>query len=107
MKGKKFGMRVRQLRKQAGISQREAAQKVGIDFTYLSKIESGIMPPPSEKVIIKLAKVLDADKDELITLAGKVPSDLSQILKNKEILQFLRSGDRHKLIQSLREKEEE
>ncbi len=107
MKVQKFGKRLRELRKQAGMNQREVASKVKIDFTYLSKIESGALSPPSEKVITKLAEVLDADKDELITLAGKVPSDLSQILKNKEILQFLRSGDRHKLIRLLQEKEKE
>ncbi len=98
MKSSKFGMRLRELRKQADMSQREVAERVRIDFTYLSKIESGVVSPPSEKVITKLAKVLGADKDELITLGGKVPSDLSKILKEKEVLRFLRSGDSHKLI---------
>jgi len=105
MKHNKFGIRVRELRKRTGISQREAAKKVGIDFTYLSKIESGIVLPPSEKVITKLAKVLDADKDELITLAGKVPSDLSQILQDKELIKFLRSGDRGEIVQKWRREE--
>lgn len=103
----KFGIRLRELRKQTGMSQREVASKVKIDFTYLSKIESGVMPPPSEKVIMKLAKVLNADKDELITLAGKVPSDLSQILRDKEIVQILRSGDRDKLTRFFEEKKKE
>lgn len=103
----KFGIRLRELRKETGMSQREVASKVKIDFTYLSKIESGVMPPPSEKVITKLAKVLCADKDELITLAGKVPSDLSQILKDKEIIQILRSGDRDKLTQFFMEKKKD
>lgn len=103
----KFGIRLRELRKKTGMSQREVAGKVGIDFTYLSKIESGVMSPPSEKVITKLAKVLDADRDELITLAGKVPSDLSRILKDKEIVQILRSGNRDKLAQFFKEKKDE
>ena len=102
-----FGSKLRELRKQAGMSQREVAEKVKIDFTYLSKIESGVMDPPSQKVIVKLAEVLNADRDELITLAGKVPSDLAQILKDKEVLKFLRSSDSQKLIQSWKEKETE
>jgi transcriptional regulator with XRE-family HTH domain len=103
----KFGIRLRQLRKETGMSQREVANRVNIDFTYLSKIESGVMPPPSEKVIAKLAKVLGADKDELITLAGKVPSDLSRILRDKEIVQILRSGDRDKLTRFFEEKKKD
>ena len=92
METQEFGARLRELRKQAGLSQRELADKVKINFTYLSKIESGVMPPPSEKVILRLAEVLNIDKDELMTLAGKIPSDIVQILKNREALQFLRSA---------------
>ncbi len=91
METKKFGARLKELREQAGLNQRELASKVGINFTYLSKIESGVMPPPSEKVILRLAEVLNADTDELMTLAGKVPPDIAQMLKNGKILQRLRS----------------
>ena len=96
-----FGARLRELRKRSGMSQRELAQKVKIDFTYLSKIESGRLSPPSEKVITKLAEVLGANKDELIVLAGKVPSDLAKILTNKEILVFLRSNNSSEIIRSI------
>jgi len=103
----KFGKRIRELRKKASMNQREVASKVGINFTYLSKIEGGVMPPPSEDKIIKLAKVLNADKDELITLADKVPSDLAQILKNRRVVQFLRSSSSHEINQLLKERERE
>lgn len=71
METREFGARIKELREQAGLSQGELADKVKINFTYLSKIESGVMPPPSEKVILRLAEVLDTDRDELMTLAGK------------------------------------
>ncbi len=89
---KKFGKRLRELRTQAGMTLTELAGKCNIDFTYLSKIENGVLPPPSEKVIIQLAEILDTDKDELLTLAGKVPPDIAEILKSREALQLLRSG---------------
>ena len=101
MEIRKFGTRLRELRKQAGLRQRELAGKIGVDFTYLSKIESGVMPPPSEKVILRLADVLNADKDELMTLAGKIPSDIAQMLKSREALQFLRSDRTQKKIRQL------
>ena len=91
MEIKEFGVRLRELRKQAGLTQRELADRVNVDFSYLSKIESGAVPPPSEKVILQLVEALNADKDELTILAGKIPPDIAQILKNPETLQHLRS----------------
>ncbi|MFC2021850.1 helix-turn-helix domain-containing protein [Chloroflexota bacterium] len=105
METKEFGARLKELREQAGLSQGQLADKVGVNFTYLSKIESGVMPPPSEKVILRLAEVLDADRDELITLAGKVPSDIAEMLKSRGNLQLLRSGRTHKKIRSANKKE--
>lgn len=95
-----FGTRLKELRKQTGLSQRDLADRVGIDFTYLSKIENQKVEPPSELVIRRLARDLAAllavDEtelaDELITLAGKIPSDLAQTLsQHPEALRFLRS----------------
>lgn len=85
-----FGERVRELRKAQGMSQRELADRAGIDFTYLSKIENGRMEPPSEQVIRSVAEELDADADELIVLADKFPSDLAQELKTPERVKALR-----------------
>jgi len=104
MKYSAFGVRIRELRKEIGISQREVADKVGIDFTYLSKIESGDMNPPSQEVIRRLALVLGVDSDELITLAGKVPTDLDPILKDKTIFAFLRSSESRKIINDWKRK---
>jgi len=88
---KRFGIRLRELRIKAGMTLRELAGVVNIDFTYLSKIETGITPPPSEKVILQLAEALDADKDELLTLAGRIPPDIAEILKDPKALAMLRS----------------
>ncbi|MFH1031675.1 MAG: helix-turn-helix domain-containing protein, partial [Chloroflexota bacterium] len=90
MQNKQFGMRIRELRQQARLSQRELSKKVGIDFTYLSKMENGLLPPPSEKVIQRLAETLGINKDELLSLGGKIPSDIAEMLKNPEILERLR-----------------
>lgn len=95
-----FAARLQALRKQVGLSQRDLAGRVNIDFTYLSKIETKNVKPPSEAVIRSLAHELAAKlgmdevelSDELITMAGKIPSDLAQILAdNPAALRFLRS----------------
>ena len=86
-----FGSRLRQLRV-GKFNQRELAEKVGVDFTYLSKIENGKMPPPSEEVIIKLANELGADADELLQLARKVPEDIKTVInRSPGMPAFLRS----------------
>jgi PAS domain S-box-containing protein len=74
-----FGQRLRQLRKARGMTQRELAQKTAISFAYVSKVETGVMPPPRQKIILALARALgagNADTDELFGLARKMPPDL-------------------------------
>ncbi len=95
-----FGDRLRELRIAAHLSQRELARRVEIDYTYLSKIENGRVGPPSEAVLNKLAYALadalghDATDlaYDLILLAGKFPSDLSQTLaQHPQAISYLRS----------------
>jgi transcriptional regulator with XRE-family HTH domain len=71
---------------------------VGVDFSYLSKIENGILPPPSEKVILKLAEALHADQDDLFALAGRVPADIAPLLRNRKTLDLLRSERTRKKV---------
>jgi XRE family transcriptional regulator of biofilm formation len=80
---KTFGERIRKLREQQNISLRELAKKVGITAGYLSQLERNITLAglPSEENIIKMAKALNTDETELILLAGKLPSDMTDMLK--------------------------
>lgn len=106
-----FGRTVRDARKRRGISQKQLAEIAGIDFTYLSKIENDRMPPPSEKTIRAMAVELATDPDELLRLAGKVPSDLAEFLvRDPDAIRYLRSfqGDietRAAWAESLRKRE--
>lgn len=71
-----FGKRIRQLRQAKKLTLRDLAAKVGVGFTYLSKIENHKLEvghSPSEVLIHKLAVELDADEEELLLLAEKVP----------------------------------
>ena len=85
-----FGQRLRELRNCKGLTQKELADRVGVSFTYVSKLETGALSPPREKTILALANVLDGDLDELFGLAKKLPSRLlGQI--NPEVTRVLRS----------------
>jgi HTH-type transcriptional regulator, competence development regulator len=70
-----FGGRIRELRKRKGISLRDFADQIKIDFTYLSKIENGKVDPPSEEKIRSMAHMLEVNPETLLDLAGKISSE--------------------------------
>jgi HTH-type transcriptional regulator, competence development regulator len=91
--GQGFGATIRALRERRRIGLRQFARTIGVSATYLSKIERGEMPPPAEDRVKEIARLLGQDPDELLALAGKVASDLNEIIRNRprETASFLRS----------------
>lgn len=89
----KFGQTVRRLRKAKGFSLRKFAGIIGMSPTYLSRIERDEFAPPAEEKVIAIAEALDQDRDELLALAGRVASDLPDIIKRhpREMATFIRS----------------
>ncbi len=78
----KFGDVIRELREAKDYSQRQFAIALDITPTYMSKIERGEFPPPSEEVIKKMSRLLGCDTDELLAHANKVDSELLAIIQN-------------------------
>lgn len=77
-----FGKLIREARKDKGYSQRELSKLLGLDFTYLSKLENDRTDySPKEDVIRSLARNLDLDEEELIFLAGRIPQQDENFLK--------------------------
>jgi transcriptional regulator with XRE-family HTH domain len=92
-----LGQKIKALRKAKGLSQRTVAAEVGINFTYLSKIENDkvdFAAFPSEETIRKLAKVLEADVDELLLMAEKIPDHIRQrVLERPEAFRMIAKLD--------------
>ncbi|MDA9857495.1 helix-turn-helix domain-containing protein [Rubripirellula sp.] len=81
-----FGERIRELRKAKTWTLRDLAPKVGVGFTYLSKVENGRLDfgdYPSAALIRRLAEALEADEDELLLLAGRVPESIRKRLRER------------------------
>lgn len=77
-----FGELIRQARKDLKFSQRELAKLLKIDFTYLSKLENQRADyAPKEDVIRGLAQHLKLNEEELIFLAGRIPQQEEDLLK--------------------------
>jgi transcriptional regulator with XRE-family HTH domain len=56
--GPALGARIKELRKQAGISQEELADRAGMHWTYLSDLERGRQTPTLD-MVNRLARGLD------------------------------------------------
>ncbi len=63
---KQFGSRVKELRKQAGWSQKDLAGKLNTSLPQLNKYEGGFSMPPAEK-LLQLAELFDTTVDYLLT----------------------------------------
>jgi HTH-type transcriptional regulator, competence development regulator len=86
-----FGGTIKRLRREHELTQRRVAEKLGIDVTYLSKLENGRGEMPSEKLVRELAAELGADQEELLALAGRVPNEIRELaLEDVEFARFLR-----------------
>ena len=77
-----LGALIKNARKKQGFSQRKLAEKIGMDFTYISKLENNrVLYPPSETAIRAIAQTLDLNEEELIFLAGRIPECNFPLLK--------------------------
>jgi transcriptional regulator with XRE-family HTH domain len=75
-----FGATLRDRRRAAGLTQRELADRSGLDFSYISKLENGRLPPPAADTVVTICRILRVPPEELLALTGKLPSDVQAAL---------------------------
>ena len=96
-----FGERIRELRQLKTLTLRGLAKKVRVTFTYLSKIENQKLSfgeYPSVDLIVRLARVLDADADELLLLAEKIPEAIrKRVLERPDVFRKMATLDDKRL----------
>ena len=101
-----LGERIRELRQAKQLTLRVLAAKVGVGFTYISKIENHKLEDghcPSENLIRKLAAELDGDEEELFLLAEKVPEPIrKRVCERPDVFRVLAGLDDITLDQLLR-----
>ncbi len=108
-----FGDHLRDVRKRLRqedrrYSLRQVAKRIDVEPSYLSKIERGEVAPPSEATTVKLAKELGEDPDVLLAMAGKVSSDLQEIIRKRpelfaELIRQLKKAPDHAILKVVRE----
>jgi transcriptional regulator with XRE-family HTH domain len=108
-----FGDHVRERREakraaDPAFSLRKVAEAVGVEPSYLSKVERGIEAPPSEAKIVALAEALGEDQDVLLALAGKVASDVVDAIRKRpalfgRLVRELKNAPDHAVLRIVRE----
>lgn len=108
-----FGDHVRERREakraeNPAFSLRKVAEAVGVEPSYLSKVERGIEAPPSEAKIVALADALGEDRDVLLALAGKVATDVVEAIRRRpvlfgQLLRELKNVPDHAVLRIVRE----
>jgi transcriptional regulator with XRE-family HTH domain len=108
-----FGNYIREKRenlrqKDKRYSLRQVAFRIGIEPSYLSKIERGDPAPLSERKIIALAKELNEDQDVLLALSGKISRDLQEIIRRRpqlfaQLIRDLKDLPDHAVLRVVRE----
>ena len=111
-----FGQYIREQRlhlqhDNANYSLRRVAERVGLEPSYLSKIERGVFAPPSEGAIRRLAQELHLDADVLLAMAGKLSTDLQEIIMQRpqlfgQLLRELKTMPDHAILRIAREIED-
>jgi transcriptional regulator with XRE-family HTH domain len=86
-----FGEILRQLRRQRGQGIKSLAPELGVDYSYLSKLETGAINPSAE-FVSRVANYFGYDENRLLLSAGKVPNEIVAILRKNpdEAISFLR-----------------
>lgn len=89
-------------------SVRQVAERIGVEPSFLSKVERGETAPPSEERIVALARVLNEDPDVLLAMAGKVSSDLQRAIRKRPelfaaLIRQLKDAPDHAVLRLVRE----
>jgi transcriptional regulator with XRE-family HTH domain len=93
-----FGHTLKEKRRAAGLSQRQLAERVGVDFSYISKLENDRLPAPAADTVVRIAGCLQCPAEELLAAAKKMPAGLSDILVSEPAaVRFLQEASRMRL----------
>ena len=94
-----FGKTLERIRRSKGMTQREVATTIGMDFSYFSRLENDRFDSkPTRETIDKIANALNCTEDErsqLLNAAGRIDEELEQATRRaaaeKKLGQLFRS----------------
>lgn len=74
-----FGQTLKRIRMEKGLTQRDIARKIDMDFSYYSRLEGDRVGEPTRETVIELCRGINATPDEqneLLATAGRVGEEM-------------------------------
>lgn len=89
------GERIKRLRKNANLTQTELAEKLGLQFSAISKYENELVPLPQEN-LLKLSKIFSVSTDYILTGKDTItePIEIAASMKDKADLSQMSDKDK-------------
>lgn len=96
---KAFGIRLKELRKQKGWTQKQVANLLDVRYSHLNKYESGMHIPPIER-LIQLADIFGVSLDYLVmgTPIEDTPIKSDILFRRFKILEHFKPDDQDTVI---------
>jgi len=96
---KAFGKRIKQLRKEKGLTQKELANQIASSHAQLNKYESGLNTPPLDRILL-LAEVLESSTDYLIAGSerGEPPIHNQRLIQRFQNIEDFSTDERETVI---------
>lgn len=80
-----FGKTLQRIRRAKGPTQRDVADKIGMDYSYFSRLENDRFDSkPTRETIDKIAEALECteeERGELLAAAGRVDEELERVTR--------------------------
>jgi transcriptional regulator with XRE-family HTH domain len=85
-----FGKRLHELRKQNNLTLEAVGKKLGVSKGYLSGIENGMVRPPKDRIIRKMARFFGTGEMDLLKIAwlDRMPPDVREVFSKALGLQY-------------------
>jgi transcriptional regulator with XRE-family HTH domain len=81
-----FGTFIRNKRLEKGYTLRKFSELIDISATYISRMERDEIDPPGEGKINAMANLLSIDPEQLVFMAGKLPSKVKTMVIDRPAL---------------------
>ena len=78
-----FGSVLRDQRRKRKLTVSHLASLSGMSASYLSRIEHGQLPPPSAKMMHRLAMALNIEVGALQSAAGRIPERVMAVIRDR------------------------
>jgi len=103
-----FAQMVRKAREQLGLTQTEVANLIGVDYSYVSKIEREVIPPPTRPKVLAWLDVLKitdpAERLDYLLAAGCLSyDDVEQAAQAVDLANRPEAQEVHTILASLKE----